>query len=170
MYMITQGVHPIDLARHIGGEIQTVQATMSERGQENRFAMVVSVKFESGAVGAITMTGSSPTWSTRLEVVGDGPATIRLTDMSHLVYEPADPEAGYRPPHGVPGRSWTVPVRDNSEARAGYEGQMFAFCRAVQEGQPSFPTFRDAYQAMRVAAAIIESLAERGRVVEVPTD
>jgi len=84
-YLLIQAVHPIDLMRHIGGEIKTAHATLSKRGKEDRFAMLVAVTFDSGACGAITMTGASANWSSRLEVVGDGPATLRLTNMSHLL-------------------------------------------------------------------------------------
>jgi len=75
-------------------------------------------------------------------------------------------ETGYSPPYGVPARTWEVPLCDSSLDRAGYEEEMKAFCRAVYSGKPSCPTFRDAYQAMRVAAAIVESL-KTGRPVDV---
>lgn len=168
-HLIAQAVHGIDLARDIGGEIVKVHAVLSDPGAEARFVLAASVEFESGACGLLKITGASANWSTGLEVIGDGPATIRLTDLNHLVYEPAGPEAGYRPPYGVPAKTWTTPTRDNSERRAGYEGEIAAFARAVRAKKADRPTFRDAYQAMKIAHLILESL-EKGHPVDVSTD
>jgi len=168
-YLIAQGVHAIDLAREVGGEIASVHTTVGRTGRAERFAMVVSVVFASGACGAITMTGASANWSTRLEVVGDGAATLRLTDLNHLVYEPNGPDASYPHEYGVPSEVWSTPTRDDSSKRAGYLGEMEAFVVAVRDGTPTRPSFDDACQAMRVVVAIIES-AQTGAIVAVPHD
>jgi predicted dehydrogenase len=46
---------------------------------------------------------------------------------------------------------------------------MEAFARAVQSGIPDSPTLRDAYQAMRVCEALLDSI-QHGEPVAVTTD
>lgn len=62
-------VHDVDLMRHFCGEVVTVQAQMapSRRGYENEDVAAAVLRFESGAVGTITVSDSvvSP-WSWEL--------------------------------------------------------------------------------------------------------
>jgi predicted dehydrogenase len=58
-------------------------------------------------------------------------------------------------------------TRDNAEVRSGYWGQMQAFAQAIQSGKPNVPTLRDAYQAMVVADAILDSI-DRRTPIELP--
>jgi predicted dehydrogenase len=163
-YMIYQATHPIDLARHVGGEIRSIYANLS-LGREGHFTIASTVAFESGANGTITLSASTPNWTSRLDAEGDGVAHLSLIDMNTLYFEPRLPESGYRPVPGLPGYSWRTPFRDNGERRAGYWGEMRAFARAVRLGEPTSPTLRDACQAMRVCEAILQSIGT-GKPVE----
>ena len=156
-YMIFQATHAVDLARFLGGEIERVYASVSV-GAEGRFSIASVVDFAGGATGTITLTGCTPNWTCKVEAAGDARAHLRLVDLHTLNFEPHQPEGGYRPNPGIPGRYWTPPVRDNAEQRGGYWGQMQAFARAVLTGQSDSPTLRDAYQAMRVCEAILDSI------------
>jgi phthalate 4,5-cis-dihydrodiol dehydrogenase len=159
-YMIFQAVHPIDLARHLAGEIQSVYATHSV-GEQGRFAILCAATFASGATGAITLTGCTPNWTCQIEAAGDARAHLRLINLHTLHFEPHTPESGYRPSPGIPGHYWNPATRDNAEVRSGYWGQMQAFAQAIQSGKPNVPTLRDAYQAMVVADAILDSIDRR---------
>ena len=167
-YMIFQTTHAVDLARFVGGEILSVFARLSV-GSEGRFAVACTVDFAGGATGTITLTGCTPNWTCRLEAAGDARAHLRLVDLHTLHFEPYGPESGYRPSPGLPGHYWNPAVRDNAEQRGGYWGQMQAFGQALLKGKSDSPTLRDAYQAMRVCEAILDSIA-RGEPVQVGTD
>lgn len=167
-YMIFQSTHAVDLARHVGGEIETVFADLSV-GVDGRFAIAAVSQFRSGATGTITLTGSTPNWTCKLEASGDAGAHLKLEDLHTLQFEPQLEESGYQPVPGIPGRYWNPATRDNAERRGGYWGQMQAFARAVQKGVPTLPTMRDAYQAMRVCEAMLDSI-ERCEPIPVLTD
>lgn len=162
-YMIFQSTHAVDLARFIGGEIESVHAELSV-GEEGRFAIACTARFASGAVGTITLAGNTPNWTCKLEAEGDARAHLRLVDLHTLHFEPHTAESGYRPSPGIPGQYWHPAVRDNAEIRSGYWGQMQAFARAVIAGQADSPTLRDAYQAMRGCEAILDSIEQRAPV------
>jgi predicted dehydrogenase len=134
-------------------------------GQEGRFTIASTVAFENGANGTITLSASNPNWTSRLDAEGDAVAHLSLIDVNTLYFEPRLSDSGYLPVPGLPGHYWKTPFRDSGERRAGYWGQMKAFARAVGLGLPTFPTLRDAYQAMRVCEAILQSI-ETGKVVE----
>lgn len=160
MYMIFQSTHAVDLARFVGGEIETVFADLSV-GERGRFAIATVVHFRSGATGTITLTGNTPNWTCKLEAEGDARAHLRLENLHTLHFEPHMEESGYQPMPGIPGHYWIPATRDNAERRGGYWGQMQAFARAVQTGVSDSPTLRDAYQAMRVCEAILDSIEQK---------
>ena len=76
-YMIFQSTHAVDLARFIGGEIETVFADLSV-GAKGRFAIAAVAHFRSGATGTLTLTGNTPNWTCKLEAEGDARAHVRL--------------------------------------------------------------------------------------------
>ena len=167
-YMIFQSTHAVDLARFIGGEIETVFADLS-MGAEGRFAIAAVAHFRSGATGTLTLTGNTPNWTCKLEAEGDARAHVRLENLHTLHFEHHTEESGYQPVPGIPGHYWHPATRDNAERRGGYWGQMEAFAHAVQTGIPDSPTLRDAYQAMRVCEALLDSI-QHGEPVAVATD
>lgn len=156
-YMIFQATHAVDLARHVGGEITSVFARKCV-GNDGRFAIASTVTFESGATGAVSLTGATPNWTCKLEAAGDAGAHLRLINLHTLHFEPRSDEGGYRPEPGIPGHYWTPAARDNAEQRSGYRVQMEAFARAVRAGTSDVPTLRDAWRAMRICEAILDSI------------
>lgn len=159
-YMIFQATHAVDLARHVGGEIDSVYADLAT-GEEGRFSVACVTGYASGATGTITLTGCTPNWTCRLEAAGDASAHLRLVDLHTLHFEPCTEESGYAPSPGIPGQYWTPAVRDNAERRGGYWPQMQAFARAVLSGEPDCPTLRDAYRAMQICEAMLDSIERR---------
>ena len=162
-YMLCQAIHPVDLARHLGGEIASVSAT---RCGPARQVYVAALQFESGAAGLLNLNGSAPNWETRLEATGDAFACVTVENFTHLRYEtlapwPADFGSDLTQ---ISSRNWQVPTRDNSEVRPGYAEEMRYFARAVLEGVPAYPTFEDEYRNYLVCEAILQSAAE-GRAV-----
>ncbi|MEM7028863.1 MAG: Gfo/Idh/MocA family oxidoreductase, partial [Chloroflexota bacterium] len=145
-YMIFQATHAVDLARHIGGEINSVYADLSV-GVEGRFSIACVTSYVNGATGTITLTGLTPNWTCKLEAAGDACAHLRLINLHTLHFEPTTDESGYRPLPGIPGQYWAPATRDNAEIRSGYWGQMQTFAKAVQSNRQDVPSLRDAYRA-----------------------
>ncbi len=164
-YSIFQSVHAVDLARYLGGEITSIYADLSV-GAEGRFAIAGTASFASGATGTITLTGCTPNWTCKIEAAGDARSHLRLVNLHTLEFEPHTDESGYHPEPGIPGHYWSPATRDNAEIRSGYWGQMQAFAQAIHTGQPTSPTVRDAYQAMVVCEAMLDSIEQRA-VVEI---
>lgn len=156
-YMIFQATHAIDLARHVGGEIVRIFADHCA-GKDGYFAIATVVHFASGATGTVTLTGATPNWTCKLEAAGDARAHLRLVDLHTLHFEPNTNESGYAPDPGIPGRYWAPATRDNAEKRGGYWHQMQAFGHALQNGKSTLPTLRDAYRAMQICDAILDSI------------
>lgn len=159
-YMIFQATHAVDLARHIGGEIDRIYADLSV-GEAGRFSIACVTSYASGATGTITLTGLTPNWTCKLEAAGDACAHLRLINLHTLHFEPTTAESGYRPLPGIPGQYWQPATRDNAEIRSGYWGQMQAFAQAIQTSTPTLPTLRDAYRAMQICDAILDSIERR---------
>ncbi len=162
-YMIFQATHAVDLARHLGGEMKSVFADLSV-GEEGRFSIACVTSYTSGATGTVTLTGCTPNWTSQLEAAGDARAHLRLINLHTLHFEPHTAESGYGPIPGIPGQYWTPATRDNAEKRGGYWGQMQAFAQAILSGQSSLPTLRDAYRAMQICEAILDSLETKAPV------
>jgi len=56
--LTNQGIHHVDLLRHLGGEVRTVHATMRTLGAdiEVEDTVVATLEYESGAVGSVEVT------------------------------------------------------------------------------------------------------------------
>ena len=162
-YMIFQGTHAIDLARHVAGEITSVYAKHSV-GNDGRFAIACTVTYDGGATGTITLTGCNPNWTCRLEAEGDARAHLQLINLHTLHFETETAESGYQAVPGIPGNYWAPATRDNAEQRGGYSVQMEVFAEAVRTGKAACPTLRDAARAMQICEAILDSIEKRAPV------
>ena len=167
-YMLVQGIHPIDLARHFMGEVVSVAGNRST-SPTGRQAFSVSMCFDSGAVGLVNLAASCPNWQTRLEIVGDANAVLIVENMMQLRYEHENhwaEEHDFNEP--VIAQTWNVATRDNSEQRVGYLGEMEHFANCILTNTQPYPNLWDGYQAMVIAKAILESI-KTGKVVNIPT-
>jgi len=169
-YMLVQAIHPIDLARHLGGEIVRVAATECH-GENDRGAYSVCVNFESGTAGFLNLNGSFPGWSTRVEITGDAGSFIGIRDMVELEYLPTGGwlKGGENEGLGRAPFYWKSTCADDGSQRMGYFNEMVHFARSIISNTPPYPSFRDAYRAMVVCRAILDSV-EKKAVVEVPKD
>lgn len=169
-FLAAQICHICDLARYIGGEVQTVSALYHEVA-EMRFAYMANVKYASGAIGNFD-------WNTlaakdfrdideELEVVGVDSHLI-CRDMLSLDWQPREdwtkavPRAGrylhsFKP--GWVGTSFT-------NRTYGYAGEVAHFalrCIGQAEGGPDL---WDSYHALKIGEAVHDS-AESGLPVTI---
>jgi len=161
-YMIDQATHPIDLAHHFLGKISRLSAFCCI-GSNRMPAYSVAVEFESGATGFINLNGAAPHWTSRLEVVGDKLSQVTVTDLGRLTHE-RQVDGGYLFPVGRPSQTWEVPLRDNSERRAGYLEEMAHFAESILNGRTPYPSIEDGRRALVVCRAILESVRSKSVV------
>jgi predicted dehydrogenase len=149
-------VHLFDLARHLMGDARRLSAAAGA-GRNN---LVVTLEFESGAVGSIVTSSSALSlhpWE-RVEVFGDG-AWLAVEDQWTLTLHPAEYE---------PARVWAPVVPStllSAEEWGGWVGMLEDFLEAVR-GRASRLTW-DGYRALELVAATRLSL-ERASPVDVP--
>ena len=169
-YMLVQAIHPIDLARHLGGDIVRLGATACH-GQGDNGAYAVCVQFASGTSGWLNLNGSCPVWNTGAEITGDGGAFISIENMTRLRYLPP-PAKQWLNREDTDGQGnvpyvWESVQADAGEIRVGYQNEWKHFAQCILTNTPPYPSFRDAYKAMLVCRAILDSV-ESGKMVDVP--
>jgi len=171
-YMMVQAIHPIDLARHLGGDIVRLGATACH-GQGDNGAYAVCVQYASGAAGWLNLNGSFPQWNTGVEITGDGGAFIGIENMCKLRFLPARAKqwlaADESDSLGMAPYVWESIQADAGEIRMGYQNGWKHFAQSILNNTPTYPSFRDAYKAMLVCRAILDSIEKR-EMVDVPQD
>jgi predicted dehydrogenase len=165
--LMNQAIHTVDLVRWIGGPAASVTghvATLGHRMEAEDTASV-SVRFESGALGAIFATTCvTPEHPVELRVYGDR-GHVRLVGEEPVEWdvpgvpapEPADAEVPPAPGVGAT-KTWGT-------SAVGYLRQYTDFVEAVRTGRPPAVTGEDGRNAVEIIAAAYE--ADRtGRTVE----
>lgn len=163
--MMDLGIHDLDSARHLVGEVAevycvgSVHATpkLAERGLFD--AAVATLKFVNGALGTLeaglrTVYG----YDVRTEVLGEkGRLHIEMDRRFDL--NRYDARGG-----------WFQRPRDFEQRfHEAYANELRAFAANVGQGRPVMPNAADAVRTLRLAIAAQDSL-ENGRIVRVPND
>ena len=171
--LMNQGIHGIDLLQWIMGGIQEVSAfagTLAHERIEVEDTAVASVRFRSGALGAIEgTTGSWPGTKIRIEIGGSRGSAV-MEDETILSWrfadeEPRDEEIRKTcgPREGLSGGGAGDPKAISFE---GHRRQFEDFVRALRTGGRPFCAGEDARAAVAIITAIYRSARER-RVVRV---
>lgn len=158
------GIHDIDFQRWCCGEVKRVFTRgLSFDNLHHCDHALILLRFESGAIGHIECSWAHPPgqFRTRLEIAGDG----GLIEWDSLDRQPVltairaadDPLAVTRQ-----GESPTAPVDDP------YFKELAHFLDHVEHGTPLRVTPQDAYMAVKVALAAIES-QRTGQPVDIAT-
>jgi predicted dehydrogenase len=162
--LMNQAIHTIDLMRWIGGPVQRVSAHVAtvSHAMEAEDVATVSLRFESGALGAILATTCEPTERpTELRIDGDR-GHIRLVGEEVAEWQ-------------VPDRPAPVVATDAAAAAAGgpatwgtnatgYIRQYTDFVAAIREGRAPQVTAADGAAAVEIVLASYASSAS-GRAV-----
>lgn len=166
-------VHDVDLMRHFCGEVVSVQAQMapSRRGFENEDLAAAVLRFESGAIGTITVSDSivSP-WS------------WELTSREYPIYPPTSESCylvgGSRGSLSVPDltlwshageRSWWNPVTATTMPREASDplfNQIMHFAEVIRGNELPLVTGAEGLKTMMVIEAI-QKAATTQRLVEI---
>ena len=170
--LIFNGIHMVDTARFLGGDVETISAYA--RGEpDDRKAVVINFRYRNGAVGSLNMN-SGHSWRDCFEqayVSGSGAAL--LIDASKSV-EVMAVDRRFAPGVGQELFGWSSRyyVSGNMAGWAagghytrGYWGELNHFARACLGAESPSPNLCDGLQAMRFIEAVMVSSREEGRSV-----
>ena len=169
-------IHEVDLLRAVCGEIVSVQAMSAKIGRDFAFddSAVMTLRYESGALGTLTLTESTPSpWSWEASV-SDGmgfynagqdhmkligtEASLSFPSLTAWTYASNDPDPGWESPLTAA----PIPVERNNP----YVEQLEHLADVVHGAARPAVTGWDALRSLSVVDAVIEAAAT-GTVVEV---
>ena len=163
--LMNQGIHVIDLLRWVGGPVERVAghvATLNHRIEAEDTA-AVSLRFASGALGAILMTTCvDPERPTELRVLGKS-GSIRLVGEEVAEWSVPGWEAPpSRSDEGAEGAEAATATWGTTAV--GYVRQYTDFLAAIRDRRPPAVTARDGRDAVEIIVAAYES-SRTGRAV-----
>lgn len=174
--MIFNGIHMIDLARFLGGDVEVLSAYGNSPEAECK-TVVASFRFRNGAVGSFNMN-SGHNWQDCFEqtyVTGTGAAL--LIDASKSM-EVMAPDRRFATGEGLALFGWSSKYYVSGNMAGwwagghytrGYWGELSHFARACLGLVEPSPTLDDGVEAMRFIEAVMTSLREGSRPVR-PSD
>ncbi|WP_165368330.1 Gfo/Idh/MocA family protein [Phytoactinopolyspora endophytica] len=151
-FVLESGIHVIDLARYMFGDVTQVFAK-----EHDGHSYVATLTFANGSIGTLTMTVNRvDQFTEELHVTGDHGHYIK-TDTSGRMMR-------YHSGEVVEVCDRPLSLQDSLKD-IGYLGELTEFVAAVREDrQPATATIDCAYQTMRVHDAILRSAHEGGAV------
>jgi UDP-N-acetyl-2-amino-2-deoxyglucuronate dehydrogenase len=167
--LMNQAIHTIDLLRWIGGPVASVAAHTGTLGHrmEAEDTASVSLRFESGALGAILATTcAQEERPTELRIEGER-GRIRLVGEETTEWNVPDtprPTRDGPPAEGATGGSATW-----GTTSVGYVRQYTDFIAAVRDGRPPAVSAEDGAAAVEIVLAAYES-SRTGRTVRLGGD
>lgn len=169
-YMLDQAVHVVDCIRFLmGQEVFEVYSMIEHRknasGLDTALSFSVSLRFENGATGNLSMSSFYPGFEKYVAVQGDRSQSVEVYNkevLKHIkrgAWFLAPPPPGTRGyeglPPGLPTQVWTPGVFHG--ASPGYFEEFQHFARSLLQNKQPRPGLEDAYQVMRICKAIIDS-------------
>lgn len=158
------GIHDLDSARWLLGEVAEVYATggaIAEPAHAEEGVLdtaVATLRFAGGAVGTVECSWRNAYgYEVRAEVVG--------SDGRLVIERDRQPDAVFLDGAGAHHRR---PQDFRERFAEAFANQLTAFVEGVRSGSPSGPDARDAWLSLRLALAAQHAL-EQGTVVAVPT-
>ncbi|MCK4490465.1 MAG: Gfo/Idh/MocA family oxidoreductase [Anaerolineales bacterium] len=147
--LLDAGIHIIDLLRFLMGEVAGV-SYQKYQFDETHTSYAIALKFESGAVGNLTVSDQQ-LWmrnNERVEVTGNG-QFILAENMIHLSHYLPDGEINVWEP------GFSIPNDENSNFFiGGYARELRAFAEAIREGTPMQAGIADACAALEIIKQI----------------
>jgi len=147
--LLDAGIHIIDLLRFLMGEVTGVSHQKHEL-DETHTAYAIVLKFESGAVGTLSVTDQQ-LWTRnneRVEITGKGQFAL-AENMIHLShYRPGGEISVWEP-------GFSIPNDENSRLFiGGYAQELRSFAEAIRAGTPMQAGIADACAALKIIKQI----------------
>lgn len=160
--MVDMGIHDLDSARYLLGEVRQVYCTgsvlvepvLAKHGLFD--TAVATLQFMNGALGTIEVgLRTAYGYEIRAEVLGElGKIHIEKEQRHHLVQ------------YGADGVRHDYPQHFPDRFPEAYAAEIRAFAENVRQGRPVSPNAEDALESLRLALAAQRSL-ETGHIIEV---
>ena len=161
--LLTNLIHDLDLLRHLCGEVRQVQAFTDNalRGYANADSAVITLQFESGALGSLTASdGAAAPWSWEL-TSGENPVYPRQPDQPCYLF--AGTAGALSVPqlrlwrYAEPGAGWHQPLEAHSQAPAKDEAlrrQLEHFVRVARREEAPLVSADDAARTLALVDAV----------------
>ena len=150
-FLLDFGIHAIDLARYLGGEV----AEVSARGVDDH-TYVVSVAFQSGALGALGLSANRA-WQVateRVELTGTAGNFLSVDNSVELTRFAAGAVAElHRPVFST--------MAGDSLAETGFQPELAAFVAAARSGDEPESSIRSSHRTMVLYEAITTAVREQ---------
>ncbi|WP_053375098.1 Gfo/Idh/MocA family protein [Paenibacillus sp. FJAT-27812] len=148
-------IHDLDFLRWTLGEVKTVYAMLSQN-EQLEYALV-TLQFESGAIANVEANWGFPgPFHTKAEIAGNAGVVMAnsLKSSSLQIHKHAN---GTSAP--------TVAIPESPAFKSPYELEIEHFIRCIRDGSEAIVTAKDAYKALEIAYAALES-ARTGKPVQ----
>ncbi|MEA3338286.1 MAG: Gfo/Idh/MocA family oxidoreductase [Chloroflexota bacterium] len=147
--LLDAGIHTLDLLRFLMGDVTEVSHQKYEL-DETHTSYAIALKFESGAVGTLSVSDQQ-LWrrsNERVEITGNGQFVL-AENMIHLSHYRPDGEISVWEP------GFSIPNDENSTFFiGGYAGELRSFAQAVREGTSMQAGIADACAALQIIRQI----------------
>jgi len=147
--LLDAGIHIVDLLRYLMGDVVEVSYKKYSL-DETHTSYAIALKFESGAVGTLSVSDQQ-LWmrnNERVEVTGNGQFVL-AENMIHLSHYRPDGEISAWEP------GYSIPNDENSSFFiGGYAGELRAFAEGVIDGTPMQAGIDDAAAALHIIKQI----------------
>lgn len=162
--LLDAGIHTLDLLRFLMGDVTDVSHHKYTL-DETHTSYAITLKFESGAVGTLSVSDQQ-LWmrnNERVEITGNGQFVL-AENMLHLSHYRADGEISNWEP------GFSIPNDENSSFfLGGYAGELRAFAEAVRDGTPMRASIADACAVLQIIKQIEpEEVYAKGMVKDAP--
>ena len=155
-YILDSGIHALDLAAFLYGHVARVGAAKKPPAN-----YVVSLQFQNGAVGTLSLTDRmsyARGWE-ELTVIGTGGVCVQVDNSVEMVAFKYDQPVGAHKPEFVAGNS-------DSLVEMGFAPELQAFVDAIASGRQPESSIAESAHTMAIIEAI-QRAAASGAVVDV---
>jgi len=164
-YMLDQGCHMADCARFLMGPVRSVSAAVPAMIDDgHRVFISTLLRFATGATGAITYASHAAVMSPTLTVVGEAGRAVAVSNLTSLRAYPVPDELGEPHSRAQVAEVWEHGANYRGINRPGYLEELEHFARAIVGGLPADPSLDDAWRALEMCQAVLDS-ARSGQTV-----
>jgi predicted dehydrogenase len=153
-FLLDFGIHVIDLARYLLGEVDEVSA---RRRDYDTYA--VTLTFASGALGVLALSGRR-SWgisTEKVELTGGHGQFLSVENSTELTRFSADSVVERR-------RPVFATMAGDSLVETGFQPELEVFVEAVRTGTEPESSIASSYETMRLYEAIVASADSRGTI------
>ena len=156
-FIWSTALHAVDALRHIGGEVRSFSTEMQNGESLSPLWYVISMTFESGALGQVEVLTTAGSWEESYELFCDGfRAQVISHGLDHMSLQ------CWR--NGELIADETMSGRENEDIINGAYDETVSFVEALRTGAPVWPTIDDVLPSSRICfqiAAEVRALVSR---------